>query len=250
MPNLAPSSDTASVTMTGKKLLKAALLKLGAYDPDEELQPADIASGQEALNLLLDSANLERLLVYNLAEEASVVTNLREPTIGPGGTCDTIRPSVLREGQVFLRVDEIDYKLLEMTAAEWAGYAGMITPTSQPSRYWYEPSFPLGILHLDYTPDQQYQVVIFKWKVLNQIVNMQATLNLPPGYFRWLVYELALDLRPEYPSSTADMAIIAETARRAKAAIKRVNNQTPDILGDKALRCQGSQYDIRSDRDF
>jgi hypothetical protein len=71
---------------------------------------------------------------------------------------------------------------------------------------------------------------------------------LPPGYFRWLVYDLALDLRPEYPSATADMTVIAETARQAKAAIKRLNNRTPDIAGDIALRSTGGSYDIRSDQ--
>jgi hypothetical protein len=212
------------------------------------LQASDLATGQEALNLLLDAANIEKLLVYNLAEEASVVTNLREPTVGPGGTCDIIRPSVLKQGQVFLRVDEIDYALREMTAQEWGGYAGMITPTSQPSAFWYEPSFPRGIVHLNYTPDAQYQIVFYKWKVLDQISDMMAALTLPPGYFRWLVYDLALDLRPEYPSATADMGVIAETARQAKAAVKRINNRTPDIAGDIALRSTGGSYDIRSDQ--
>jgi hypothetical protein len=44
------------------------------------------------------------------------------------------------------------------------------------------------------------------------------------------------------------MTIIAETARQAKAAIKRLNNKTPDILGDIALRSTGGGYDIRSDQ--
>jgi hypothetical protein len=51
MPIPAPTSDTATVTTTGKKLIKRAMRLLLALDPDQELSASEERTGLEALNL-------------------------------------------------------------------------------------------------------------------------------------------------------------------------------------------------------
>jgi hypothetical protein len=227
-------TDTARVTLTGKKILKAALLKLGAYDPDEELQAATLHRARSAEPA---ARRGEHRKAAGLQPGGRSVGG-DQPARAHGGTGRDVRhhPALGAETRASLPAGGRDRL---RTAGDDGARMGRLRRHDHADlaalRVLVRAELPARHRAPDYTPDAQYQIVFYKWKVLDQISDMMAALTLPPGYFRWLVYDLALDLRPEYPSATADMTIIAETARQAKAAIKRLNNKTPDIMG--ILRC-------------
>ena len=91
---------------------------------------------------------------------------------------------------------------------------------------WYDNgNFPLRTLYFWPVPAQNWAVELWLWAPLNQDVDLDAELNLPPGYERYLRYKLALELAPEFGKEVPPNVVAI--ANEAEANVKRLNQQTP-----------------------
>ena len=91
---------------------------------------------------------------------------------------------------------------------------------------WYDNgNFPLRTLYFWPVPAQNWAVELWLWQPLDQQVDLDAELNLPPGYERYLRFKLAMELAAEFGKEVPPLVI--QQAQEAEAAVKRLNQQTP-----------------------
>ena len=238
------ASDIYRVTTTGQAMLQRALRLLGATDAGEVLGAAELADGLETLNGMLDSWNTEKLNVYQMARQTAALTAGQQTrTIGPGGQLDLIRPQKIEEGEVFLTgagLGTTEVPLEVYSQVEW----GLITSkdvSGQPGAVYYEPAFPLGTMYFYPKPDAAYTFINFVWQLLSQVSSATASISLPSGYVNAIIWNLAIDLAPEYGASVTPE--IAARAIQFKAAIKAMNTQPLYLELDPALQGAGT-FDI------
>jgi hypothetical protein len=94
---------------------------------------------------------------------------------------------------------------------------------------------PLGKIWLDPKPDAAYTLVLYLEELFAQIAAAATTAEfvLPPGYKESLVYNLAIQMAPEY--ERAPSAVLVARAMSSLAALKRLNQRPLTLRGDPAF---------------
>jgi hypothetical protein len=203
-------------THTALDLITASLKRLGVLS-GIETPAADLAAdGLDRLNSLIESWATESLNIYaSLVVDTPLSVGKASYSIGvPGGE------PMLEQG--------------------WARTQTKLLPSSQPTHYYYNATYPLGTITL--------------WPVLNaagamslrlylpQLLTAWATLttpvDLPIGYYRALRDNLAVELAPELDRPMDGN--LFQIAVDAKAAIKRVNTRPRLLSIDAGLRGCGT----------
>ncbi len=232
-------------------LLKQSTMLVGLRASGEELDAELAQDCLTVLNQLIDSWALEALLVYTLNRHVMpLVASQQTYTIGPGGNLDIPRP---------VRIDDVNWRdesqapalELSLTQLTRQAYHGLWTrelTSSRPTSFYYEPSSPLGTLFLHPSPTLAKKVVVWVWKpwVSTDVDQLTDELAFPPGYQRFVVHALAVDLgqQPGARLSPQTIRIAADT----RALIEDINTSTP-VLGMPAglfgrrHRTSGSYYD-------
>lgn len=235
MPIIASPFALYQHATTTKKLVKAALRKIGALGAGEEVPAAEFVDAIDELNRMLDSWNTERLVVNVLNKnEWTLPAATQSIEIGPGASLDQVRPNRIEDEQAFIRKtgDTIEYPLESWSRERYACIAEK-NQTGRPQVVYYAPSFPLGVIHFYPVLDQSYDLILYTWNLLSQVSNVEQTLALPLAYADAIVNELAARLAPEYGKSTPpEIAIAAATS---KANLKRINKPSAEVGVDEAL---------------
>ena len=236
--------------MTVQELITAALRKLGVLGAGEVATADDAVTCLEALNGMVDDWSAERLSIYHRTRTVTDITSgTGDYTIGSGGDVDITRPVYLDGvGLVDTTPDpDLERPLRKILESEWEGIPQKSLEADQPGGWYYEPTFPLGVLSLWPVPTgTTLQFALYYPEAVAEFSAVTETLSLPPGYRTALIYNLALRLSSDYKVQL-DAALVTE-AMKAKARIQRVN-QRPMIMSiDKAMlgqACPGS-YDINA----
>ena len=208
---------------TALQLVTASLRKLGAVaageTPDADEQSDAIAS----LNQIIESWNLQGLNLYR-RENASytLVPSQQDYTIGSGGDFDGARPITLNGA--FVTRNGIDYRMEVLTQDRWNGITQKSTASDIPCAIYYEPTFPLGTVHVFFVPNDALTITLAVDMQLSAVATVDDVLVFPPGYERALMYALAVDLAPEYKAVTLSQSVI-DAADESLAIIQRVNNK-------------------------
>ena len=248
MPTVTSPYELYSVTdLTAKKIIMRALRLLGAIPTGEEIAASELEDGRDALNHMLDSWNTEGLVVNTLATAPfALIAGQADYEIGADGDFDTIRPTKLEQGQVWLNADGTDRMLNPLTREEWNAIPDKST-SGTPKYYWYNRAFPKGEIWFYPKPNAADTITFYIPFLLNQITRAQSVSDsvfaLPPGYAEAVIYGLAIRLAPEY-GKPASMEIL-EIANNAKANLKRLNSEPQTVAVDDALLDRGV-YDINS----
>jgi hypothetical protein len=217
-----------------------SLRKLGAVAAGEAPDANEQSDALAALNQLIESWNLQGLTLYRL-ENASytLVPSQQTYTIGSGADFDGARPITLKRlcdaGRNRLPAGAAHTSAVERDSAEIAGVPtarGRLLRADVSRRNAAILACSLEALTVTLSVNMQ----------ISPVASIGATIALPPGYERALVYALAVDLAPEYPAVTLSQRVI-DTADEALADIKRANNtQNQAATFDIALAggCGGS----------
>jgi len=194
--------------MTVLDLIKGSMRLIGAIDPGETPATSEAADALSALNAMLDSWSLERLIVYNVAHASqNVVAYTQEYTAGIGGTWNmAVRPA----------------KVEKITCED------VIIPFSQ------NLTTPLITVRLDDEPTTSYAVEVYTWTPLTAFTGLTDVLALPAGYERALRYNLAAEICAEYPNCPLSN-VGAAIAIQSKANIKRANAPKVIMSCDAAM---------------
>jgi hypothetical protein len=234
--------------VTARDLISASLRAIGAVASGESLAAQEATDGLAALNRLLSSWSAESLLVFTRAEEAfALVPGTASYAMGSGATFNSSRPqridaAVIRDET---QSPKIESPVRILSLAEWAALRSREVQAAYPTALFASGSYPNETIQLYPVPSDAHKLVLWSWKPLTAIANLSDELALPPGYERALVYNLAIELAPEYGKPVSDR--IEGIANEAKSVIMRMNERTEylKIDGVPAGASSGS-YDIFS----
>lgn len=244
MPVIPSSTPSALFTTKVSELVAHSLRLIGVHDPGEALTATELKDGLRSLNLMLDSWNVESLMVP-ARQRVTKTVSFAAYSIGEGADIDVQRPPRLDQGQAFILAIEREYELKVCNDAEWASisnkaYAGIPTAIY----------FDGANLNLYPVPSGQ-DLVLYLPVLLAQLGN-DDTVQMPMGYYEAITYNLAVRLAPEYlPNDRRIRPEVVVLATETKANIKRMNYKPLHMQCDVAvcnpnmLSC-GLAYDIKN----
>jgi len=210
--------------VTANDIIERAYRILGDLGTGEAMTASQANDGLEALNAMLDSLSIERLMIYQVRQEdLTWPANTVSRTIGSGGDFDTHRPDRIETGTYFEDSNAIAYgvKIIRNREVYDAIYDKTVT-SSYPNLIFYDPAVTLGTLYVYPVPAGALTLKLNSWQPLTVFDSLSEVHNLPPGYRRMLQFNLAQELEGE------SGLIIPETARRiageSKSIVKRQNN--------------------------
>lgn len=194
---------------TPQDIIKLALKDCGAVGEGQDPSAEDMNDGHDTLNMMLAQWNRKRWLIWHTLDVSVVSTGAETYTIGPGGNINmTVRPDRLEAA--FLRLltnpagplDQVDYDVEVLQAREDYNRIPLKNLPSFPTRVFYDPVYPLGVLYPYPVPQASIYELHFTVKdILVQFPALNTAINLPNEYYMAMFYNLAVRLGIRYPIS-------------------------------------------------
>jgi hypothetical protein len=198
----------------------------------------DVNDAFTSLNMMIEQWSLEDLMCYYIKSNTfSTAVGSSSYTIGVGGDCDTDRPIVIKSA--FCR-DTSDAPLAIITDTDYQNIPDK-TQQGLPNYLYYQPVQPLGVIYLYPVPDAIYTISVSQLTQLTKFSELRHELTLPPGYLKALIWNLAIEIAPEYGKATDEITL--KKAVEAKALIKVKNNIIPELSCTEALLSSDSNRD-------
>lgn len=230
---------------TARDVIKRSLRLIGAIASSETPSGAEMADALSTLNAMLDSWSTENLIIYSkTTEKFQLVTGTNTYTIGPGGDFDTTRPIELISAAIEDQSasPSVEYCVDILTFEEWADIR-VKNLDGLPTKLFYNPESPLGVITLWPKPDTADKLVLYSLKPLGGFANASDDVELPPGYELALSYNLAVLIAPEY--NKAASVDVVNSALNLKANIKRKNVKPLFLTCDLPTSQRKYSFDYR-----
>jgi hypothetical protein len=224
------------------EMLRSSFRLIGVLHEGQGPNADDIADSLVVLNSMLEAWSLERLNVFTV-QPATVTLDAGQQVyqIGTGSPDFNIpRPVRIESANVLTAATGGPFELpLEiLNLQQWTGIGIKSTPSTLPTRLYYDNQFPWGNLYFWPTPSVDVQVILWMWQALQTgFTNTSVTLAFPPGYADAIRYNLACKLAPEWDRPIRPDVL--EMAVQSKAAIKRMNKPTLYLGTDAGLAPRG-----------
>lgn len=236
------------MTQTVGDIIRSSMRKIGVLAAGEPLPADEGDDAKVVFTQMADAWTNETLLVpvVNVVTH-QLLSNQSEYTIGiypepkpvplPANHIETARPE--RILAAFIRDQyETDYV---QTIIEVKTFSRISRKTngSRPARFYVRKNWPLNQILFEsvpYADETLHMDVIQPLAGILPTVGLTDVIDLPPGYERALIYNLAIDLADEWGKTPS--VVVATTAVQSKKWLKR-NNYRDLVMGmDRALRTQ------------
>lgn len=233
------------MTTTGD-IIRSAMRRIQVLAAGEPLPANEGDDGLETLTQMVDGWTNETLLVpVTSVVIFKLLSSISEYTIGiydgplpvPENHIETARPeefitAFIRDGSGTDYIQEI------MDAETYARISRKVN-TSRPSRFYVRNGWPLKTILFESVPFADEDLHLELIQPLSGILptsSLTTIVNMPPGYERALIYNLCLELAPEYGKQVSPL--IGAQAINSKKEIKKANYR-PLVLGmDRAVATQ------------
>lgn len=238
---------TTAIQMITRSMRLARVLGKGR-SPDND----EAADGLAALNAMLDSWQLDRLMVYQIVQGSYTwPSSTTSRTIGSGGDFNVQRP--VRIDSAFVMDSSSQwYPLYVMEdRTQYDSIVIKTTPSTLPQYLFMDPAYPLGVIYLYCVPSVQVTLKLNTWQTLQSFSTLTTDLALPPGYQRAIEFNLAIEFGgTEFKGRITDD--VRTIAVQSKAAIKNLNRPSMLAQVDPAVAALGrlgntGRYNIYSD---
>ena len=196
---------------------------------------ADMAeSALDALNTMLDSWSLERLLTwtrprYTLPLVAGQGTYTWGLVAGEATPADIPHTAPVRLEICLLNIGgspEQEWPMQILTQDEWETQVWFKDlASSYVEAVYLEDTQPYNVLHVYPVPSQVFTLVLLPWQAHSPYASWDAVLEWPNGYQRALQFNLALELGPQYgvePSPTDSAGRRKKVSGRCMCRIRRL----------------------------
>jgi hypothetical protein len=223
---------------TARGIIKKSLQKIGVLVKQEDPTADEAVDALDALNAMLSSWSNDSMNIYaRVWESFPLVASDGQYTIGTGGDFNTTRPIQLIDA--YTRLSTYDQPMRIVTDEIYASITNKNT-LGRPDMITFDNAFPLATIRLYPVPDQNYTLFIQSEKELAQFT-LDQVVSLPAGWERALIYNLAIELAPEY-GQEVNQAVFS-IAMNAKMLIMRTINR---IRGMKRVAPMNNGFDIRT----
>ncbi len=167
---------------------------------------------------MISNLSVDGLIIpYETTESFSILASgASSYTFGSGGDFDSARPT--RVVRAYFRRDEGDQPVKIISKKEYDLIYSK-SESSTPSRLYYDPQYPLGIVYLDCTPSQSGSLFLVSEKPITEFTALTEDFVLPEEYREMVIYNLTIRL-----SSDEDNALADSVFRIANDSLERIMN--------------------------
>jgi hypothetical protein len=217
--------------MQVSKLIYSAMRICGLLGaPGRAPSDSETEDGLMTLNGMLDAWITEKLLVFCVRPfQVQLVVSQQDYTIGEDGTPDFahVRPEQIdRAGLILNNVTpSTEIPLQVYTDQEWAAVTPKALQSTQPTGLWYQRTVPNGICTFWPIPQNPYQVNLYLWEQLAQVVDASVNIDLPPGYQSAIEYNLAMELATRFKDRAKLSPWDVQKAMLTKSTVKTMNDE-------------------------
>jgi hypothetical protein len=217
---------------TCRDLITDAMYNIGAWAVGEAPPAAEIQDGFNKLNQLLFWLDTQKLAIFHTVDfTGNFVPGQQNYTIGPGQNFNTsVRPTTIQN--IYFTLGGISYPLKEITNNQFDAISLKSLATLLPSVFYYETSYPYGIIHFWSVPTSNSPVTISYDDQLTQFTSLTQTVSFPPAYELLLTLELSNALAPRY--GTALPQDLHSQLVQVRRYIKNINH-TPLYMANDPL---------------
>lgn len=222
--------------------IERALQKLLCEEDATQFSTAQLSHGLTAVNAMLDSWSLERLKQYKLTlSNFNTANGTASYTIGTGQTWNTSLPIEIENA--FVRVDGEDYYVDPVKRREYMKIKNK-AKAGRPQKLYFERGETTGTVYLWPVPTANEAIYLDMRKGIATYSALSDNVSLPSGYERALVFNLAIELAPDYEVTPS--AEIKEIAVMSLAAIMELNTPFETAgLGQKEPQDRGRSVDLQ-----
>lgn len=227
---------------TAQDLIIDAMTDLNVIAPGESVDSALINKGLTALNRMIDSWALERLMIYaQVFKTFAFIPNHQPHTLGPSGNTPAPdwtfgtsgvdqRPTRVISANLQLPgsmpLSQVPLNIRD--SAWWANQRVQALTGEYTTDLYYSPDMPNGSCYFWPIPTVALSVQLELSGLLTQFT-LGTVFSMPQGYWDAVVSNLAVRLWPSMSEGEQLDPVIAEMAQASKAKIKSANSKAPNI---------------------
>lgn len=236
-----------AITTVGD-VVAAALRKIGVLAEGEVPSAQMATDALDALNARLDQMKAENLTIPAVSRTLAALTaNQTSFTIGIGGN---INPTMARPDSIasvaYINAAGMEIPLNLLNDQQYAALPLKALTGTVPAMAYYSPTWPTGTLYPLPIPTIAATWVIYAPAEPPEFTALTDLVNLPPGYRRMLITNLAMELCDDYERQPP--ALLPQQAASSLAVVKRSNAKELLIKFDRGALVGngGGWWDIRS----
>lgn len=225
-------------------LINRAFRLIGNNKSGDAGDPSEYIDALESLNdMIADWSLTEGLLQYKQTIVSYAFTaSLASITVGPTGNLVTSYTGAIKDP--YIRMGSTDYPLIALNAQEYSDISTKILEGGLPKFYFYDASTANSTLYL-FPGGSNGQTLYFNaMQPLQTFTGLQNTVLIPSHYNRALVYNLAVEIAPEYGEEAS--RVVMATAMATKRKIKQMNFKPSIVSSDAAGLNSSRSFDISS----
>lgn len=187
-------------------IVYAALRKIGIRDTSNTTRMAEALS---CFNNMLSSWH--ESIIVPTSESFTLTVGDAEYTIGSGGDFNTVRPTKIISAYI-RSTDNYDYPVDCYTSRQDYDRIAEKNLDGRPSNLLYVLEYPLGKIYFDSEPESAETFYLTSVKPYAAYTTLADTILQPVEYENAMIYNLAVELAPEYnqiaPNTVIEMAVI------------------------------------------
>ena len=204
---------------TARDLIKRSMQKIGVLVKSEAPSDDEAQDALASLNALISSWSNDSSTIVSRAWETFTLTGGDGVyTMGTGGDFNTTRPIHIIGG--YIRNGTTDTTLTVVSDEAYNSVAFKAL-TGIPEFVNYDNSYPTDNIRFYPVPSSSYTVFLLSEKPATEFATLDSDLSMPLGWERALIYNLALELAPEYGQQPDPS--IAKIANDSLALIRIAN---------------------------
>lgn len=221
---------------TAREIITKSLQKLGSSFQNSGVTGGEAVDGLYALNSLLSSLSNDSMMIYGRVWQSFTLTpSTGSYTIGTGGAFNTSKPMLIISS--YIKDGTTDYTLSSITDEMYNEQISQKNTIGIPNFINFDNQSPLSTIRLYPVPDKNYDLFLLSEKQLTQLT-LDDNIEFPSGWERMLIYNLAVDLYPEYgiPADPLVVKIAEDSKRLVRANIIRNRSMDTNPVSGRAGR--------------
>ena len=230
--------------MNAGALINSALRMINVLASGEQPSAAEQTDALTILQQMIDEWQAERLTIFTIQRTGQqggpqtfpLVSGQQTYTLGPGGNFNIPRPArIERMSLEWLSnpAQPLELPLEMVNEQRWQTVPVKAITSTLPTVVYDDQAFPLRNLSFWCIPTVVSNVIIYYWQPLNTFTDLVTDVQFPPGYFKALRYNLAVDLAPEFGRPLPPE--VAMQAMASKAVIESMNLPAFEMRVDPAV---------------
>lgn len=223
--------------------INRALRLLGVLAEGETPSAATSQDALTALNQMIESWDTERLAVFTTQDQVFTwPSGTISRTLGPSGDFVGNRPVLLDDATYFKASNGVSYGIKFINQQQYNGIAVKTVTSTFPQVMFTNMAFPNIEMTIYPKPTQDLEWHFISVEELDNPATLVTNLTFPPGYLRAFVYNLAMEIAPEFGVEPSPQ--VQRIAMTSKRNLKRINNPDDVMSMPYAIVATRQRYNI------